>query len=559
MGPFRRIVIPATWRSDILAGMSLAFTNIPQVLGYARIAAMPAVTGLYTVLLPLAGFALFGSSRHLVVAADSATAAILSGSLSALAPIGSAHYITLVSATALTVAGLLLVARLFRLGFLADFLSRTVLVGFMTGVGAQIMIAMLHELMGVQSNARTPLRQLIQTFGNLHQANGLSICLAAATIGIIFLLNRFSPRFPAALCVVVGSIALSKYTRLSDLGVSTLGPVSGGLPHFGVPLIAWSEFVSLLPIAASCVFVIITQSAATSRSFATQFNEPLDENKDLEGLWIANTAAALCGTFTVNGSPTQTAMAVRSGAHSQIAQLTFSALTLLVLLFFTGPLQYLPQCVLAAIVFMVAIGMVEIRALLAIRRESPGEFWLALTTAIVVLVSGVEQGILLAIALSLFRHVRHSYAPHTAVLQPFGTNGALESVPAKGGLETQPGLIVFRFCADLFYANSARFSRDILTLVNDAPHPVRCIVVECSPVTDIDYSAAEDLRSLLQNLNLRGVRMFFGRVSPDLKADMNRHRLIGVIGIENLFEELHTALASARQWLSQSEQSSAAP
>ncbi|OAG74653.1 sulfate transporter [Gluconobacter japonicus] len=542
-----RNVLPATWRSDILAGLSLAFTNIPQVLGYARIAAMPAVTGLYTVLLPLAGFALFGSSRHLVVAADSATAAILSGSLGALAPLGSAHYVTLVSATALMVAALLLVARLFRLGFLADFLSRTVLIGFMTGVGLQIMIAMLHELLGVQTDAHNPIRQLAQTFANLHHANGASACIAAVTIGVILLLNRFRPRFPAALCVVAGSIVLSRYASLSRFGVSTLGPVSGGLPHLQLPIIGWNEFVSLLPVAASCVFVIITQSAATSRSFATRFNETLDENRDLEGLWIANAAAAFSGTFTVNGSPTQTAMAVRSGARSQVAQLTFSVVTLLVLLFFTGPLQYLPQCVLAAIVFTVAIGMVEVRALLAIRRESPGEFWLALTTAVVVLGAGVEQGILMAIALSLFRHVRHSYAPHTAVLQPFGSTGALESVPAHGGLETQPGLIIFRFCADLFYANSARFSRDVLTLLNEAPHPVRCIVVECSPITDIDYSAAEDLRALLKNLNQRGVRMFFGRVSPELKADMNRHRLVGAIGAENLFEELHTALAAARQ------------
>ncbi|GAC86973.1 sulfate transporter [Gluconobacter thailandicus F149-1 = NBRC 100600] len=237
MGQSWRRVLPATWRSDILAGLSLAFTNIPQVLGYARIAAMPAVTGLYTVLLPLAGFALFGSSKHLVVAADSATAAILSGSLSALAPLGSAHYITLVSATTLIVAGLLLVARLFRLGFLADFLSRTVLIGFMTGVGLQIMIAMLHELIGVQTDAHNPILQLAQTVANLHHANGVSACLAAGTVGVILLLNHFCSRFPTALCVVVGSIVLSKYIGLSRFGVSTLGPVSGGLPHVRLPVI----------------------------------------------------------------------------------------------------------------------------------------------------------------------------------------------------------------------------------------------------------------------------------------------------------------------------------
>lgn len=544
--PWRRF-FPATWREDILAGLSLAFTNIPQVLGYARIAAMPAVTGLYTVLLPLCGFALFGSSRHLVVAADSATAAILSGSVGALAPPGSPHYITLLSATTLLVAVFLLFARLFRLGFLADFLSRTVLIGFMTGVGLQIMIAMFHDLLGIPIKAHNPLQQLVQTIDGLGHTNTFEAGLSLLTISLILGLQRLHPRFPSALCVVIGSIVLSRYSSLSQWGVTTIGPVEGGLPRFLFPLVGWNEMVSLLPIAASCVFVIITQSAATSRSFAARFNETLDENKDLQGLCIANATAALTGTFTVNGSPTQTAMAVRSGARSQIAQLSFAGVTLLVLLFFTGPLQDLPQCVLAAVVLTVAIGMIEVRALLAIRRESPGEFWLAITTAVVVLALGVEQGIVLAIALSLFRHVRHSYAPHTAVLQPFGAAGTFESIPAHGGLETEPGLIIFRFCADLFYANSSRFNRDILTLVQDAPHPVHCVVVECSPITDIDYSAAEDLRILFRTLSQRGIRMIFGRVSPELKADMDRHRLTAAFGAENIFEDLHSAIAYSRQ------------
>ncbi|WP_046899481.1 SulP family inorganic anion transporter [Gluconobacter oxydans] len=545
--PWRR-KLPASWRTDVLAGLSLAFTNIPQVLGYARIAAMPSVTGLYTVLLPLVGFAAFGSSRHLLVAADSATAAILSGAITAMAAPGSAHYMALVSATALLAGMLLLAARLFRLGFLADFLSRTVLVGFMTGVGVQIAISMFHDMLGIQTTSHNPTMQAVETLTQAAHLNLTSTLTAGATVSGLLLLNRFFPRCPAALLAVVGAILADKTVPFLTRNLPTLGPIQSGLPTFQVPIVSWNELLALFPVAASCVFVIITQSAATSRVYATQFDEELNENRDLTGLAAANILAAVSGTFTVNGSPTQTAMAVRAGARSQVAQVVFSLSTLVVLLFLTTPLQYLPQCVLAAIVFTVALGMIEIRALLSIRQESPGEFWLALVTAAVVVGAGVEQGVLTAIALSLFRHVRHSYDPHTAVLQPFTPQGTLEAVPARGGLESEPGLIIFRFCADLFYANSTRFNRDILTLLSDAPHPVHCVLIECSPITDIDYSAANDLRLLLATLKQRRVTMIFGRVSQDLRADMNRHHLIAAIGPENIFEELHTALAAARRY-----------
>ncbi|MBS1039241.1 SulP family inorganic anion transporter [Gluconobacter cerinus] len=545
--PWRR-KLPPSWRTDVLAGLSLAFTNIPQVLGYARIAAMPSVTGLYTVLLPLVGFAAFGSSRHLLVAADSATAAILSGAITAMAAPGSAHYMALVSATALLAGMLLLAARLFRLGFLADFLSRTVLVGFMTGVGVQIAISMFHDMLGIQTTSHNPAMQAVETLTQAAHLNLTSTLTAGATVGGLLLLNRFFPRCPAALLAVVSAILADRTIPFLTRNLPTLGPIQSGLPTFQIPIISWNELLALFPVAASCVFVIITQSAATSRVYATQFDEELNENRDLTGLAAANILAAVSGTFTVNGSPTQTAMAVRAGARSQVAQVVFSLSTLIVLLFLTTPLQYLPQCVLAAIVFTVALGMIEIRALLSIRQESPGEFWLALVTAAVVVGAGVEQGVLTAIALSLFRHVRHSYDPHTAVLQPFTPQGTLEAVPARGGLESEPGLIIFRFCADLFYANSTRFNRDILTLLSDAPHPVRCILIECSPITDIDYSAANDLRLLLATLKQRQVTMIFGRVSQDLRADMNRHHLIAAIGPENIFEELHTALAAARRY-----------
>jgi sulfate permease, SulP family len=217
-------------------------------------------------------------------------------------------------------------------------------------------------------------------------------------------------------------------------------------------------------VAASCFVMIIAQSAATSRIFALRHREPVDEDADILGLSAANAAAAMSGAFVVNGSPTQTAMADRAGGQSQVAQLVFAGVVLFVLLFLTGPLQYLPRCALASIVFTIAVGMIDVPSLRAIRRESPGEFDLAVITAATVVAIGVEEGILLAIALSLFRHVRHSYHPHTTVLGPDAT-GRWMPMPVVPGKETEPGLIVYRFGADLFYANYNRFTDEVRTLV----------------------------------------------------------------------------------------------
>src|SRR5580692_8885584 len=353
---------------DVVAGVNLAAINIPQVLGYARIAGTPIVTGLYTVLLPLVAFAVFGSSRHLVVAADSATAAIFSSSLSRMAVPAGEQYMALVSMVALLTAMLLLAARLFKLGFLADFLSRTVLVGFLTGVGLQVGIGMLSDMCGIAVSSRYSLVRAWEVLQGLSQPNLPTLTLSASVAGIVLLGNRFLSRFPVALLAVVGTIAASAAFHLAAHGVAVIGPVPGGLPSLRLPDVTWSEILALLPVSFSCFVMIITQSAATARIFAMRYHESVDEDADLLGLSAANIAAGVSGTFVVNGSPTQTAMADHVGARSQIAQLVLAAVVVVVLLFLTGPLQYLPRCVLAAIVFTIAFGMIDARRLRAIRR-----------------------------------------------------------------------------------------------------------------------------------------------------------------------------------------------
>lgn len=530
---------------DAVAGVTLASMNIPELLGYARIAGMPAVTGLYTCFLPLIAFALFGASRHLVVAADSATATILAGRLSSMAPPTSADYVALVGATAMLTAGLLLLARIFRLGFLADFLSRTVLVGFLAGVGFQVGIAMFGDIAGITFTSSRTTEQVRQIFMQLAHIQWPVFAISTLVIAAILIFRRYRPHWPVPLVAVAASIAASSTMHFAARGIPVIGPVVGGLPSIRVPLVTWTQLLDLLPIAGSCFAIIVAQSAATSRAFAQRYRERVDDDANLLGLAAANAAASLSGTFVVNGTLTQTAMAESAGARSQFAQLTLALVVVAVLLFLSRWLQYLPRCVLAGIVFTIATELVQVRALVDMRRESPGEFLLALVTAAAVVTIGVENGIVLAIALSLLRHVRHSYRPHTMMLVP-NRAGHWLPVAAEPGRETVPGLIVYRFGADLFYANDHLFVDETRRLINAAPTPVQWFVVDAAAITDIDFSAGRSLCDLCEELSQRGVRVIFGRVNPYLRADMDRHLITPVIGEQNLFGTLHEALASIR-------------
>jgi SulP family sulfate permease len=526
---------------DALAGVQLAAMNIPQALGYTKIAGTPVVTGFYTLLLPPLAFAAFGSSRYLVVAADSATAAILSGGLIGMAPLGSARYVELTSLVALLTALFLLAARLLKLGFLADFLSQTVLIGFLTGVGFQVGIAVLGEMLGLEIASHRTIFQLRDVLHNLPHVHLPTVALSAVVVVGVLSLIRLFPKFPGPLVAVVCAVAASEIWNFAGHGITIIGPVTGGLPHLGLPHASSKDLQMLIGIAGSCFVMILAQSAATARFYAEHHHQSLDENADLVGLSAANAAAAFSGTFVVNGSPTQTAMVERSGGRSQLAQISTAIVVALVLLCLTKPLQYLPRCVLGAIVFIIAIKLIDLRKLASIRRESPGEFWLAATTAVVVVGVGVEPGIILAMVLSLLRIVRHSYHPHTGVLVADGDAAWRLSPPVFGAM-TIPGLAIYRFGAPLFYANAGRFTHEIRAVVGSAPSPVRWLVVDAEAITNIDYTAARMLHDLHQGLSQADVTLAFARVSDYLQSDFDRHHITEVIGAEMIFAHLHDAL-----------------
>jgi SulP family sulfate permease len=529
--------------TDGFAGFTLAAMNIPQALGYTKIAGMPVVTGLYTLLLPAVGFAAFGSSRYLVVSADSATAAIMAGKLSALASPASARYVALAGAVALLTAAFLLLARLFKLGFIADFLSQTVLTGFLTGVGFQVGIAVLGEMLGIPVSSRRTLLQLAEVIRRLPQVHITTLAISGLVVGMLLLLHRFAPRLPGSLVVVAGAIIASAMGNFSAHGIALVGPVAGGFPHFGIPAIRWRDVPELLSAAASCGIMIITQSAATARVYAERHQQQLDENADLAGLSAANAVAGLSGAFVVNGSPTQTAMVESCGAQSQVAQLATACVVVLVLLFLTRPLQYLPQCVLGALVFVIAIRLIKLRTILELRRESPGEFALSLTTAAVVVAAGVEQGILLAMLVSLLRIVHHSYHPHSGVMIP-NRQGSWDQISVAPNTVTEPGLVIYRFGAELFYANVNRFAEEVMCLAGTPPSALRWLIVDGEAISRMDYSASRVVAELDRNLKNRGVQLGIARIPPGLKADMTRHHVIEIIDPSMIFDRLHDALAA---------------
>src|SRR5215831_5119592 len=297
------------YAADITAGITLAALGIPEVMGYTKIIGTPVVTGLYTLLLPVLAFAIFGSSRHLVVSADSATAAMVSAALISLSFVpNSPKYIALTSLVGLVAAGMLLVARVLRAGFLADFLSRTVLIGFLSGVGIQVALGELHGMLGLEKSGHGFLRQLFFTIQHLPDTHLTSLLISLAVLGVILGFEIYTPRFPGALLAVIGMIMASASFHWGSHNIQLVGEVPSGLPGLGPPNVSWADIPLVLPIAFSCFIVILAQSAATSRAYALRYRDIFSQNADLVGLSLANAAAGCSSTFVVNGSPTKTAM-----------------------------------------------------------------------------------------------------------------------------------------------------------------------------------------------------------------------------------------------------------
>jgi len=540
--PIAAAQIPA----EIVAGITLAAIAVPEVMGYTKISGTPVITGLYTMLIPTALFALFGSSRHLVVGADSATAAILAAGLVGIAAVGSEQYVALAGVLALMAAVFLILARVMRLGFLSDFLSRTVLIGFLTGVGVQVAVGQIAGMLGLKGGGHGTLGKLWNDLQQLGQVNRHELMIALSVLVVIVGCKKVSKKIPGALIAAIGAIVASWAFGL-DKQVHVVGAVPGGLPYLGLPKVDWNWQVitTLIPTAFAMFVVILAQSAATSSAYATRYNERFSENTDLVGLALANIGAGLSGTFVVNGSPTKTQIVDSAGGRSQLSLLVMAAIVLLVLLFLTAPLAFMPEAALSAIVFLIGIGLIDLAGMRKIFAQRRSEFWVALITALTVVVVGVQQGILLAIALSLIEHTRYGYRPKNAVLVP-GESGVRQPRPVATAAQAALGLVIYRFTHSLYYANCQQFSNEISFLANTTEPPLRWLCLDASAIDDVDYSAAETLRSAHAMLKARGIRLVVAEEMEEIKGTA-RYQLRELLGEDAFYDHLEDVVKQYRQ------------
>lgn len=541
--PVLRGVLPVersrVW-PEVLAGVTLAALGVPEVLGYARIAGMPLVTGLYTMLLPMAVFAVLGSSRHLVVAADSATAAILAGALSGLAAPGSDRYVRLAGLAALLTAGLLLLARLIRLSFLADFLSRTVLTGFLAGVGLQVAAGQLPDMLGVTVHGGQALPELADTLRAVPASRGADVAVAAGVIVTVLGIRAVTRRVPGPLIAVVLAIVASRVLHLAGHGAAVIGTVPRGLPAIGPPALGRADATALLGAAAAMFVVILAQSAVTARAYAAKYGEALAIPDDLTALAAANAAAAFSGTFVVNGSPTKAQMVDSAGGRSQLAQLAAAAVVLVTAALLTGPLSYLPRAALAAVVFLIAVDLIdlrELRRILAVRRA---EFAVAVLAAAAVVVFGVEYGIGLAVVASVVDHLRHSYNPLNNVLEK-SPAGYWQPVPVAPGSRTEDGIVIYRFGTSLYYANASRLLADLRALIAGGG-PLSWFVLDCAAIEDIDYTAFTVLARAMEVARRQHVRFAFSAVVPPVRRQLDAYGVSKSLDPDAWYETARDAL-----------------
>ena len=513
---------PTSLSTEIIAGATLAAIGIPEVIGYSTIAKMPVLAGVLTLIIPMVLFVIFGSSKHLVVAADSATAAILAAGLAGVAVVGTSNYVALAGLVAGMTGLILIVARILQLGFIASFLSRTLLVGFLIGVGISVAVSQLPAMLGLHVKASNTFVLLVDCATHLRAVSLPALVASVLTLAIV-LIGRRWPKIPFAGVVLVGAIIASETALRSTSSLAFVGPVTGGLPHLALPHVPRGDLGGLVALSLSLALVILAQSAATSRAYALRYDEPFDEERDLVGLGLANLGAMISGTYVVNGSPTKTEIVDGVGARSQRAALVTAAISVVALFTIAGPLNHLPVAVLAAVVVTIALRLVKLRDLTAIFAQRRDEGIVAILTAASVLAFGVEIGILVSVVVCLINHVRRGYDPRNYVMET-DTQGNWVASSVETGTPIRPGLFLYRFEASLYYANVEKLTAEV-TMLASKPG-IREICIDASAIPDVDYSAGQELLSLAKDLGERGVSITITHCIDLVRDELRRYGVL---------------------------------
>jgi high affinity sulfate transporter 1 len=535
--------------SDIGAGIVLSTLLVPQGMAYAELAGLPPITGLYTSILCLLGYAVFGPSRILVLGPDSSLGPMIAATILPLAGAGGdpKRAVALASMLAIIVGAFMVVGAVAKLGFIADLISKPTMIGYMNGLALTILVGQLPKLFGFKIDAEGLIGEATAFFRGL--ADGKAVA-AAATVGIcgivlILVLQRWLPKLPAVLIAVVLSIAATTIFGLAACGVSLVGVLPKGFPPLTLPDVRLADLGPLFAGAAGIALVSLADTISTASAFAARTGQEIDGNREMTGIGAANLAAGLFQGFPVSTSGSRTAVAERSGAKTQLAGVVGAAVIIVMILLVPGLFRNLPQPALAAVVITAALSLTDIPGTVRLWRQAKAEFLLSLAAFAGVALLGVLPGIAIAVGLSILNVFRRAWWPYETVLGRVSGLAGYHDVRGHPGADQLPGLIIFRFDAPLFFANATSFREQVMRLARTDPPP-QWIVVAAEPVTDVDTTAADMLEDLDKTLTERGTKLVFAELKDPVRRKIERYGLARTIGPGDFFPTVESAVEAFR-------------
>jgi high affinity sulfate transporter 1 len=530
------------FRHDLLAGLSVAAVALPVAVAYAQLAGFEPVVGLYSSILPLVAYAIFGTSRQLIVNPDAAVCAMIAAAVAPLAGGNGDLYWSL--SVALTfLAGLFCIAASFlRLGAMADFLSKPILIGFLNGVAISICLGQIGKVLGFSIDSERIIPQLLEIITKLPQTHVPTLVAGAASMATLLALARFCPRLPAALIVLIAAAAVVALLRLDRYGVAILGPVPAGLPPLRLPRFPSDDIPSLLASAAGLALVLFSSGMLAARSFASKGRYEIDADREFAAFGAANIASAISQGFAVTGADSRTAVADSAGGRTQVTGLVAAAAIAVVLLFLTDPLRYVPIPALGALLMFAALSLFDTRTLREIWKIDRAEVGLALITTLGVIAVGAINGILIAVGLALVRFVKLTARPKDEILGVVDGLPGFHSIERQPGAKTFPGLVLYRFDGPLTFFNADYFKQRALAVANAAAPELRWFVIDAVPISQIDITGLYALRDLREQLEERGTAMILAGRKAEF---LDRMQLAGLYRPEHdqwVFPTLRQAL-----------------
>lgn len=540
-------------KADLVAGVTVFAILVPSCLAYGELAGFEPVIGLYAALVAMIAYALFGSSRQLIVGPDATIAILIALIVAPLALGDSARYAALAAALTILIGLTCLIGGYFKLGFVADFLSKPILTGYITATALIVIVSQLGKIFGIEIVSDDFFAQILELITKLDQTHMLTLALGLVTILGLILLKRFVPRVPGPLVAVVVAIIVSSLFNFADLGVSVVGQIPGGLPSLQIPQVGPADLRTLLPAALALAVLIFADELLVARVFAKKNHYALDPNQELTALGAANVSCGFFESFAVGASSSRTVVNDDMRGKSQMVGLVAAGLVIVFLLYLTSLLQNLPKVVLGAIIVVAAISLIDVQEFRSLNLIRHSEFYLSLLTLLGVLIIGIVVGIAVAIAFSLAEFLLRIYRPHTSVL---GTGEGVDGyhVIAPGGYnQVLPGLIVYGFNAPLFFANAPYLLDQVRDLISTAVPPVRCLLLDTEAIPDIDTTAADTLRELHQELQEKSIVLTIARANKPLRETMRLTGLENLIGAKNFYPSVRTGVEAFRMQSLESE------